>query len=196
MSDEVNEELEYAEVPINSNTIYLTGAITSDNSDGIISYILAENLRPAEERLTSINLFINSPGGDMLATFAMISMIRASSIPVRTIAIGSCASGGLMLAISGQIRLVDKYCSIMSHTLSTGYPEYAKPEALQSWLDDVHVQKQKIITLYEESTGMPQELIMRELLPSNSDRYLSAELAIEYNLFDGCFEDFDQIRDE
>ena len=182
------------EFVLTENNLYLDGEITSEKSSEIVGYIIAANFPPVgEEKLEYINLFINSPGGCMDSTFAMISAVRASAIPVRTIALGSCASGGLMLAISGAVRLVDQYCSVMSHTLSTGFPEMAKPDDLQNWLDGVHVQKDKIIRLYKENTLLNEDIIKDKLLPGSKDVYITAEQALSYGLFDDYFTNFDTI---
>jgi ATP-dependent protease ClpP protease subunit len=180
---------------ITENTLYLEGEINPDSAKSITSYIIEANFpSPDLPPLGHINLFINSPGGCMASTFAMISVIRASNIPVRTIALGSCASGGLMLAISGHIRLVDKYCSIMSHTLSTGFPDFAKHEDLDNWLKSVKVETKKIVDLYKENTNLAEEQIEASLLPKQQDVYLTAEQAISFGLFDDYFTTFESLK--
>lgn len=182
---------------ITENILALNGEITPDSVQGIIAYIIEANFPTAEEvPLKSITIIINSPGGCMDSTFALISAMRASAIPVNTVAMGSCASGGLMIAIAGTLRLIDKYCSVMSHTLSTGFPDYAKHSDLERWLDGVKTHTKKIISLYVETTGLREEVIKSKLLPADGDVYLTAAQALEYNLFDSYFESFDQIRDE
>jgi ATP-dependent protease ClpP protease subunit len=180
---------------ITENTLYLEGEINPESAKNITSYIIEANF-PTDEipALTHINLFINSPGGCMASTFAMISVIRASTIPVRTIALGSCASGGLMLAISGHVRLVDKYCSVMSHTLSTGFPDFAKHEDLENWLKSVKVETEKIVSLYKENTKLTIADIKEQLLPKTRDVYLTAEEAIKYGLFDDYFTNFESLK--
>ncbi len=180
---------------INDNTLYLEGEIDAESAKNITSYIIEANFpNPEIPELTHLNLFINSPGGCMASTFAMISVIRASSIPVRTIALGSCASGGLMLAISGHIRLVDKYCQVMSHTLSTGFPDFAKHEDLENWLSSVKVETEKIVSLYKENTKLTIADIKEQLLPKTKDVYLTAEEAIKYGLFDDYFTTFESLK--
>lgn len=191
------QNLETPEYVLSDNTLYLTGEITSEKTDDLIAFIISANSynrKHPDDMCKSINLMINTHGGDMEATMSLISIMRASTIPINTIAIGVCASGGLMTAIAGNIRLVDQYCSVLSHTLSTGYPEYAKPADLQRWLEDVHVNKQKIVSLYMECTGLSEDYIKETLLPDNGDIYLNSEQAIKFKLFDNYFTSFNQIE--
>lgn len=181
---------------ITENNLYLEGEITPESAKEIVTYIIEANSPPpvGMDSLTHINLFINSQGGCMESTFTMISVINASAIPIRTIAMGSCASGGLMTAISGHVRLVDKYCSVMSHTLSTGYPSYAKHAELENWVNSVKAETQKIISLYEERTNLTRKDIEEKLLPMSSDVFLTAEQAIEFGLFDNYFTNFKDLN--
>lgn len=180
---------------ITENNIYLEGEINSESAKEITTYIIEANYPPEDlPELTYINLFINSQGGCMESTFSMISVIKASRVPIRTIAMGSCASGGLMTAISGHIRLVDEYCSIMSHTLSTGFPSFAKHSELENWLAGIKAETEKIVKLYVKNTKLSEEDIREHLLPLNRDVYLTAEQAIGYGLFDGYFTNFEDLK--
>lgn len=181
---------------LTDSILYLNGEITSDMADDIIGYIVAANFPPPNEHmLDSITLMINSGGGCMHSSFAIISALRASAIPINTVAIGLCASGALMIAQSGTgVRLVDKFCAVMSHTLSTGFHDFAKPAELERWLADVQKSKNHIIDLYAENTKLSPDEIKEFLLPENGDSYLTAERAIRFNLFDDYFTSYSQIK--
>ncbi len=180
---------------ITENNLYLEGEINSKSAKEITTYIIEANFPPPDmPEVAYINLFINSLGGCMESTFSMISVIKASKVPIRTIAMGSCASGGLMTAISGHIRLVDEYCSVMSHTLSTGFPSFAKHVELENWLTGVKVETEKIVQLYAKNTKLTPEDIREHLLPPGRDVYLTAEQAIGYGLFDGYFTNFENLK--
>lgn len=183
---------------ITENNIYLEGEINPDSAKEITTYIIEANFPPENDTsvipLDFINLFITSGGGCMESTFPMISVINASKIPIRTIALGTCASGGLMTAMSGHVRLVDQYCSIMSHTLSTGFPSFAKHIDLENWLAGVKVETEKIVELYVKKTELSEEFIKEHLLPSNRDVYLTAKQAIAHGMFDGYFTNFEDLK--
>ncbi len=181
---------------ITENNLYLEGEINPDSAKEIVTYIIEANSPPPDgmQPLKHINLFINSGGGCMASSFSVISAISASEIPIRTISMGDCASGGLMIAISGHVRLVDKYCSVMSHTLSTSYSAYAKHAELENWVNSVKAETEKIVSLYEERTNLSRADIETYLLPKYTDVFLSAEQAIEFGLFDNYFTNFKDLN--
>lgn len=179
---------------ITDNILYLNGEVTPEITEDILSYIIQANF--SDEKPEVINLMVQSPGGCLDSTFALISGMRASGIPIRTIALGTCASGGLMIALSGHGRLIDKYCSIMSHTLSTGYPGYAKPSDLKQWFNEVKRARDKMVDLYLEHTGLDVKYIKKHLLPKNGDMYMSAKDALEHKLFDEYFVGFHQLNEK
>ncbi len=179
---------------ITENTIQLVGEITPESVNDIIKFIVQANFPPQDMvPFNGINLIVNSRGGCLESTFAVISTIKASTVPVQTIAMGSCMSGGLMIAMSGDSRLVDKHCSIMSHTLATGYPDHAKHADLKLWMADVKEHTNKLVQHYMEHTSLTEKKIRSKLLPENGDVYLSSEKAIKYNLFDTYFTSFGQF---
>lgn len=180
---------------ITDNILYLNGEVTPSSTEDILVYITQSNFMVMEEKPKVINLLVQSPGGCLDSTLALISGMRASSIPIRTVALGTCASGGLMICLSGHYRLIDKYCSVMSHTLSTGYPGYAKPADLKRWFNEVKRARDRMVDLYHEHTGLDIKYIKKNLLPKNGDMYMSAAEAIEHKLFDDYFTGFNQLND-
>lgn len=78
-----------------------------------------ENNIPAEER-EPIKIYIDSNGGDLIATFTMVDAIRLSKTPVWTINIGSAYSGGFFTFIAGHKRFTYPLASFLYHEGSTG----------------------------------------------------------------------------
>lgn len=78
-----------------------------------------ENNIPATER-EPIKIYIDSNGGDLIATFTMIDAIRLSKTPVWTINIGSAYSGGFFTFIAGHKRFTYPLASFLYHEGSTG----------------------------------------------------------------------------
>ncbi len=178
---------------IHDNMIYLNGDITPETAHDVFVFITQANME-GENIPSNLVLFINSPGGCMESTMSMVGAMRASKIPVYTIATGSCMSGGLMLAMAGHKRFVDPYCNVMSHTLSTGFDSAAKHSDLKIWLKNVKSATKQMIRHYMECTLLSKEQIKKELLPKNGEVYLTAEEAIEYNMFDDTFTSYDQVQ--
>lgn len=61
------------------------------------------NGTPINER-TPIQIFIDTPGGDVVTTLQIIDAIKLSKTPVHTIVTGKAFSGGFFIAIAGDKR--------------------------------------------------------------------------------------------
>ncbi len=128
-----------------------------------------------------INLLITSSGGDMSAAFALISVMKASKIPVRTIAIGEAASAALCILMSGHQRVAAPYTSLMSHQFNTGSEgPYHVLKNIMRELDSYH---SKMVRLYVESTGLDEQYIKDNLL-SEKDNWMTPEQALENKFVD------------
>lgn len=167
---------------INDNSYYLKGPITKERTDEIIRVILS-----LDKEVQTMNLYIDSPGGDLYAAFGLIAIMRASPVHINTIAIGMCASAALMIAMAGDHRFVDKYCSIMSHIFSTANTQMSKPEDIKVWQRSVELNQRMMLDHYVDCTELSEQKILAKLLHESADAYLTAKEAIGYNLFDDIF---------
>lgn len=172
--------------------IHLRGEITIQTCGDVIDEILEKNiptfeLDEDEEVLIEtpqedvINLLITSSGGDMSAAFALISVMKASKIPVRTIAIGEAASAALCILMSGHQRVAAPYTSLMSHQFNTGSEgPYHVLKNIMRELDSYH---SKMVRLYVESTGLDEQYIKENLL-SDKDNWMTPEQAMDNKFVD------------
>ncbi len=100
--------------------LYLDKEITPDMGKFFIERIQfwnAEdvfNQTPVEERIP-IQLYIDSPGGDLTTTMAIIDAIHASKTPVYTIVVGTAYSGGFFIGIAGHKRFGFKNSTYLFH---------------------------------------------------------------------------------
>lgn len=109
--------LEKDEIP---GLIFLPDVITFENITPIINKILLYNVNKSK-KISQIQIFCNSNGGQLHPTFSLIDVIERSKIPIYTIASGIIASAGLLISMSGH-----KGCRIglprsiyLSHSFST-----------------------------------------------------------------------------
>lgn len=188
---------EEQEVQVSMSDYFINGDINPQNVKPVIDGIIAANadlgmyeLRP-NEVLAPIRIFINSGGGNLDDGFALISVMKASLIPIVTVALGECSSSALMIAMSGDYRFVSKYCGILSHQYSMAIGP-VKHVDMKAKARDIDLTAQKIIDLYTEQTELSEEEIGEHLLKPY-DVYLTPEECIEFNIFDGYFESFGQI---
>lgn len=162
-------------------TILLFGAITDEMCAGAIEVIIAKQYEPDQHN--KVRMLINSEGGDLAPTFALIEVMRASNIPIETIGVGQCASAGLILLMSGTpgYRMITPTCTSMTHNYNTEIGgSHWDLEALHQELKNTH---QRILQHYMECTGLSKAVIIKQLI-GKTDRYLLPDQVVKYNIAD------------
>ena len=117
-----------------------------------------------------IQLYLNSPGGHLDATWAFIDLMQSIRLPIRTIAMGEIASGATMIFVTGDTRDMSPNSSAMIHHLSAGaignYPELV---ASRKWQD---FETQKIIKHFMRFSNLKTQKAVLESILINQDNYL------------------------
>jgi ATP-dependent Clp protease protease subunit len=106
-----------------SRELYV-GDIASDMADAINMLIRFWNRLDEEEGLSieerePIKMYIDSCGGELVASFTIIDSIELSKTPVWTFNIGSAYSGGFFTFIAGHKRFAYPSSSFLYHEGST-----------------------------------------------------------------------------
>ena len=98
---------------------YLCDEINMNTARDCATWIMDSNLQKNKKH-DHLTLMITSYGGDLSAAFAIIDVMRGSSIPVHTVGLGCIASAGLLTFISGVKghRVITPNTSILSHQWS------------------------------------------------------------------------------
>lgn len=157
-------------------------AVSSETIKPVIEWILHEN-HVRKKKHKELLLMICSDGGSISDAFALIDTMRSSRIPIKTVGLGSIASAGLMIFLSGTPgrRILTPNTSILSHQFSWGTS--GKAHELFATVKEFELTQKRMIEHYRNSTGLEDETIQRVLLPPQ-DVYLSAEEALEYHICD------------
>ncbi len=158
------------------------GEVAEDTIKPIIEWILVEN-HVVKKKKKELLLMICSDGGSMENAFALIDVMKSSSIPVKTVGLGSIASSGLLIFLAGTKgrRVLTPNTSILSHQYSWGSD--GKHHELWAVTKEFGLAHQRMVQHYQESTGLDEETIKTKLLPAN-DVYLSAEEALALGICD------------
>jgi ATP-dependent Clp protease protease subunit len=156
--------------------------VTSESIKPIIEWILVEN-HVAKKKKKELLLMICSEGGSMEDAFALIDVMKASGIPVKTVGLGSVSSSGLLIFLAGAPgrRILTPNTSILSHQYSWGSD--GKHHELFAITKEFGLAQTRMVRHYQETTGLDEETIKTKLLPPN-DVYLSAEEALELGICD------------
>lgn len=177
--------IEYAspgEALVDHGIYVLMDAITNETVRPVIEWILHEN-HVRKKKYKELLLMICSGGGSMEDAFALIDVMRASRIPIKTVGLGSIASCGLMIFLAGTRgrRVLTPNTSILSHQFSWGTS--GKVHELFATVKEFQLTEARMIAHYKQSTGLDDDVIKKVLLPPQ-DVYLSADEALEYGICD------------
>jgi ATP-dependent Clp protease protease subunit len=158
------------------------GEVSTDSIKPVIEWILHENF-VVIKRKKELLLMICSEGGEMGAAFALIDVMRSSTVPIKTVGLGQIASAGLMIFLTGTPgrRVLTPNTSILSHQFSWG--SEGKSHELFATVKEFELTQQRMVAHYQLCTGLELEQIKTALLPPH-DVYLTAQEALALNVCD------------
>ena len=158
--------------------------VTAASIKPVISWILYENfVVEQKKKKKELLLMICSEGGELQAAFALIDVMNASGIPIKTVGLGQIASSGLLIFMNGSQgrRVLTPNTSILSHQFSW-YNE-GKSAELFATMKEFTLTQERMVEHYRRCTGADDETIKTKLLPQQ-DIWLSASEALELKLCD------------
>ena len=163
---------------LKERVVFCVGPIDDVMANVVVAQLLfLESENPDKD----INLYINSPGGQVTAGMAIYDTIQFLKPAVSTMCIGQAASMGALLLASGAKgkRYSLPHSRIMIHQLSGGFEGQAT---------DIDIQAREALRLREvlnqilaHHTGQNIKKIEKD---TDRDNFLSAQQAVEYGLID------------
>ena len=161
---------------LKQRTVMLAGDIDRELAQRVISQLLLLSEEDAEK---AIKLFINSPGGDADAGFAMFDVVRYVRAPVHMITAGLAASAAVivLLASPRDQRFCLPNARFLIHQPSTGVRGDASDIQIEA--SEILKCRDKINKLIAEETGKTVEQIDSD---TRRNFWMSAEEAREYGL--------------
>jgi ATP-dependent Clp protease protease subunit len=165
---------------LNNHIFFLNGEIDEYSTGECIKWILSENLSGRDDELI---LYINTPGGELAAAFALIDIMRESRLPIKTIGIGAIHSAGFLIFASGTPgrRIISKNASIMIHQYTTAFG--GKQHDMKAHVRELELSQHKIVNLLSEITGYNEYDVMEYFVPP-SDVWLTAQELVSYKIAD------------
>jgi len=168
--------------------IFLGTPIDDQVANVIVAQLLFLNHEDPERE---IQMYINSPGGQIYAGLAIYDTMQMVSNPISTVAVGVTASFGTVLLTAGTKgrRYALPHATIHMHQPLGG---------AQGQATDIEIQAKQILRLKElitgvmaKHTGQPVEIIERD---SDRDFYVDAKGAVEYGLVDQVLEEAEKLK--
>ena len=163
---------------LENRIVFLQGEIHTGNANELIMKLL---YLQSENKKKPINFYLNSPGGDVVATLAIYDVMQIMSCPVQTFCVGQAASGAAVLLAGGTKG--KRYC--LPHSRVMIHQPYG---GVSGQISDIEIQADEIIRnrsvlneVLAKHTNKSVEQIAKD---TDRDFFLTAEQAKEYGLVD------------
>lgn len=156
--------------------------IGTDISDPVANVVIAQLLfLKMEDPKKDVNLYINSNGGQITATLAIVDTMRFLGCDINTYCIGQAVSMAAMLVAAGTKgkRFALPHSRIMIHQPYGGVGGTSEDIALQA--KEILELKKITSHLMAQFTGQPLAKIVED---SERDFYMDPETALKYGIVD------------
>lgn len=158
--------------------IFLAGPI----DDNIANIVIAQLLfLESEDSKKDINLYINSPGGSVTSTMAIVDTMNNIKPDVSTICVGMAASGAAVLLSAGKKgkRFMLPNAEVMIHQVMGG----AEGQASDIEISAKHIlrMKENLNKILSQNTGKSIAQVEKD---TDRDYFMTAEEAKKYGLVD------------
>ena len=167
---------------LRNRLIFLGTPITDQVANLTVAQLLFLN---QEDRDAPINMYINSPGGQVYAGLAVYDAMQMISNPISTVAVGVTASFGTVLLAAGTKghRYALPHATIHLHQPLGG---------AQGQVTDIEIQAKEFLRLRTKlneilmkHTNQSEEVIERD---TERDFWMDSEAAVDYGLVDEVLE--------
>lgn len=163
---------------LENRIVFLQGEIYTGNANELVMKLL---YLQSENRKKPIHFYINSPGGDVIATLAIYDVMQILSCPVATYCVGQAASGAAVLLAGGTKgqRFALPHSRVMIHQPYGG---------VSGQVSDIEIQAREILrnreTLNQILAKHSQKSAEQIQKDMDRDLFFTAEMAKEYGLVD------------
>ena len=163
---------------LENRIIFLQGEIHDGNANELVMKLL---YLQSEHRRKDIHFYLNSPGGDVVATLAIYDTMRVLSCPVSTYCVGQAASGAAVLLAGGTKgkRFALPHARVMMHQPYGGVNGQISDIEIQA--NEINRNREMLNKILAEHTEQSIAKIRKD---TDRDFFLSAEEAKKYGLVD------------
>lgn len=160
---------------LKTRSLLLSGEINKDSADKLIKDLLVLEAESSDP----VRIFINSPGGDVDAGFAIYDMVRFVTCPVIMIGMGLVASAAslILLAVPAERRIGLPNSSYLIHQPLSEMKGNATDIEIHAM--QLEKMKAKINCIIADATGMSLETVTAD---TDRDHWLDALEAQKYGL--------------
>ena len=171
-----------ADMMFQRREVWLTGEITSEVADAVISQILHLD---AEDPDAEITMYIDSPGGSVTAGLSIYDVMQAVSADIHTVCIGTAASMAAVLFAAGDRREILRHGEVMIHDPLVSGGISGSALTVQDKSDRLMAKRKVLSGILAEHTGKSVKQIYKV---TAKDTYFGAEEAVAFGLADAVIE--------
>lgn len=143
----------------------------------------AQMLYLMEDELSPIDIFINSPGGDVNSGLAIYDLIQLCKAPVNMYCMGMAASMGALILAGGKKghRFIMPHSQVMIHEPLIPNGVGGSASSIKSTADSILQTRELLNGILAKHTGKTLEEINKA---TDHDNFMTADEAIEFGLCD------------
>ncbi len=163
---------------LSDRIVFLGTAIDEQVANLVVGQLLHLEAEAPER---PINLYINSPGGEMTGFFAIVDTMRYIQAPVATICVGQAASAAAVLLAAGEPghRYILPNARVLFHQPHGGAQGQSVDIEIQ--VREMVEMRERMVDLLVEATGQARSRIVADL---DRDYIIRGEQAVEYGAVD------------
>jgi len=163
---------------LENRIVFLQGEIHTGNANDVVMKLL---YLQSENRKKDIHFYLNSPGGDVIATLAIYDVMQILSCPIATYCVGQAASGAAVLLAGGTKgkRFALANSRVMIHQPYSGVSGQVSDIEIQA--NEILRNRQTLNDILADHTGKSVEEIAKDV---DRDFFMTAEQAKEYGMVD------------
>ncbi len=175
---------------LEKRTIFVSEGINSTVAKRVINQLLSLEY---DKPNTPINLYLNSPGGEVNSGFAIYDTIRFLSSDVRIINTGLCASIGTIINIAAkkQHRFTMPNCKFLIHQPLIMGQIYGQASDIEIHAREILKTRKKINELLAAACDQPLPKVEKD---TTRDYWMNAGEALEYGLVTKIIENISDLR--
>ncbi len=150
--------------------------------DAVTNLVVAQMLfLESEDPDKPINLYINSPGGDMVGLFAIHDTMRFLNPPIATTCIGQACSAAAVLLAAGEpgMRTALPNARVLIHQPHGG--AQGQSVDLEIQVRETIEMRERMVDILTSTTGQPRERIVADI---DRDYIVRGQEAVDYGLVD------------
>lgn len=158
--------------------IFINEPFTQDLANSVVAQLL---FLEADNSEKDISMYVNSPGGEVVAMYAIYDTMQYIKPDIATIGYGHCCSAGSFILAAGTKgkRYALPNTDIMIHELSSGNGgKYHDMKASWAYTERLY---NKMADAYVGFTGKDLKTIKEDM---ETDNWLTADEAVAYGLID------------